>query len=270
MTMYNIDDYKISVVIPNFNGARFIDRAILSAINQTHKPHEIIVVDDGSTDDSLEILSKYQSKIKVFPTFNFGASAARNLGIISSTGNIIALLDSDDYWAREKLQLQISEMHSTASDIVYCQGVEVDINGAKIREHRSNFFGDCYGYFILNPTISIFPLPCSSIVFRKSLISRSGLFDTKFLSFAEDWDFFRRLSEYSKVGRVDQCLVFYVRHSANSTNAKLMNHFNGNRRALKKAILDNKNLTPLFSIKIWLKFYFIYLKSLVKSLSKSI
>jgi len=269
MTTYNKNDYKVSVVIPNFNGAEFIDKAIFSALNQTHKPHEIIVIDDGSTDNSLEILSKYQSKIKVFSTFNFGASAARNLGIISSTGNIIALLDSDDHWAIEKLQLQISEMHSTTSDIVYCQGVEVDVNGVKIKEHRSNFSGDCYEDFILNPTTSIFPLPCSTVIFRRSLIVRSGLFDTKFLSFAEDWDFFRRLSEFSKVGLVDQFLVYYVRHSANSTNAKLKNHLDGNRRALRKALLDHKNLSLVFSIKVWFKFYYIYLKSFLKSLLKS-
>ena len=266
MDIFNKDDYKISVVIPNFNGARFLDNAVSSALNQTYKPHEIIVIDDGSTDNSLEILNKYKSEIKIFSTVNFGASAARNLGIISATGNIIALLDSDDYWAREKLQLQINKMHSAASDIVYCQGVEVDVYGTKIREHRSNFLGDCYEFFILNPTISIFPLPCSSIVFRKSLISRSGLFDTKFLSFAEDWDFFRRLSEYATVGQVDEYLVFYVRHNANSTNAKLINHFKGNKRALKKVILDLKGFSSLLKFKIWLKFYLIYLKGFVKSL----
>ena len=249
---------RFSVIIPTYNQAQFLQKAIQSVIDQTYKDWEMIIVDNYSTDNTDEILKPYVEKglIRYIKhDKNYERAKSRNTGMQNAKGDFLTLLDSDDYWAREKLQLQINKMHSAASDIVYCQGVEVDIYGAKIREHRSNFLGECYEFFILNPTISIFPLPCSSIVFRKSLIIRSGLFDTKFLSFAEDWDFFRRLSEYATVGQVDEYLVFYVRHNANSTNAKLINHFKGNKRALKKVILDLKDFSSLLKFKIWFKFY---------------
>ena len=256
--------YRISVIIPNFNRSEFIKKAVDSALNQTYKPFEIIVVDDGSTDNSIEVLSQYGNSIRVLISPNYGASAARNLGIINATGDIIALLDSDDYWADEKLFLQISEMKATSSDLVYCQGIEIDSNGAKIQDHYSDFSGDCYKFFILNPTISIFPLPCSSVIFRKNLVARSGLFDTKFKNFAEDWDFFRRLSEFAKVGKVDKKLVFYVRHRSNSTNASLVSHFYGNKRAVRKVFLDNPDLSYFLKIRITINFYLVYFKNIAR------
>ena len=102
----------VSIVIPNHNGALFLLEAITSAIEQDYPNTEIIVVDDGSTDDSLELLEVYNGRVEVIRTENFGAASARNLGIMAAKGEYIAFLDSDDVWERNKLSLQITLMEN--------------------------------------------------------------------------------------------------------------------------------------------------------------
>ena len=97
---------KFSVIIPTFNRAYCLERAIDSVLNQSFKDFELIIVDDGSTDDTVEVLKKYQNKISYIKTKNLGVSHARNVGIKKSRGEWIALLDSDDEWHENKLELQ--------------------------------------------------------------------------------------------------------------------------------------------------------------------
>jgi glycosyltransferase involved in cell wall biosynthesis len=100
-----ISEPRFSVIIPNYNNASTLERAILSAINQSHPAHEIIVVDDGSSDDSKEILEKYRGKISCLHQHNAGVSMARNNGVRISTGNWLAFLDADDVFHRDRLRL---------------------------------------------------------------------------------------------------------------------------------------------------------------------
>ncbi|MBM4104451.1 MAG: glycosyltransferase family 2 protein [Planctomycetes bacterium] len=97
---------RISVIIPAYNAAAYIERALRSVLNQTRSADEIIVINDGSTDTTSEILKQYKGKIRIIEQANAGVSAARNTGIRAATGDWIAFLDADDEWLPEKLQLQ--------------------------------------------------------------------------------------------------------------------------------------------------------------------
>ena len=117
----------ITVVIPAYNSEKYIARAIDSVLTQTHKPDEIIVVDDGSTDNTSEIARKYEPSVKLIQQQNTGASVARNTGIEAATSEWIAFLDADDEWLPEKLKLQTEHLKRnprlqwTTANFIRCQ-----------------------------------------------------------------------------------------------------------------------------------------------------
>ncbi len=110
----------VSVIIPTYNRARTIERAVNSVLAQTWKEVEVIVVDDGSTDQTSEVLKVYGDKIRVIHQQNGGASAARNTGIKAATGEIISFLDSDDEWLPSKTERQVKLLQRTESSGVVC------------------------------------------------------------------------------------------------------------------------------------------------------
>src|SRR5262245_42603459 len=98
---------RFSAVIPCYNGLPYITRAIESVLHQDYAAHEILVVDDGSTDGTSEALKQYAGRIKVIRIRNSGAAAARNAAIAEATGDYLAFLDSDDVWFRDKLRVAV-------------------------------------------------------------------------------------------------------------------------------------------------------------------
>jgi glycosyltransferase involved in cell wall biosynthesis len=110
----------VSVIIPTYNREKTIERAVNSVLEQTWKELEVIVVDDGSTDRTDEILKAYGNKIRVIRQQNGGASTARNTGIRAATGEIISFLDSDDEWLPEKTERQVKLLQRTESSGVVC------------------------------------------------------------------------------------------------------------------------------------------------------
>ena len=255
----------VSIVIPNHNGALFLLDAITSAIEQDYPNTEIIVVDDGSTDDSLEQLKVYKGKVEVICSENFGAASARNLGIMAAKGDYIAFLDSDDVWERNKLSLQLELMENKQLDLVYCSGKEFGIEGGNSVPHKAVYSGDCYQYFKKFPTRAIIELGCSSSVIRRSVLYKSGLFDTGFTGPAEDWDFFRRYCKYAKVGFCDQVLIHYRKHASNVSARSLEEYYLGNRRALLKMFAEDSDLHATERRHIWVNFQFISAKSFLKA-----
>jgi len=138
---------RVSVVIPTFNRATLVERAIDSVLGQTHSAFEIIVVDDGSTDNtSATLRNKYSDKLVVFQQSNRGVSAARNVGIAHATGNWIALLDSDDEWLPSKLAQQLA-LIKNHTDCLLCHTDEIWIrNGVRVNamnKHKKSG-GDIY------------------------------------------------------------------------------------------------------------------------------
>jgi len=254
----------ISVVIPCFNSEKFIRESIKSVLNQTYKNIEIIVIDDGSDDSSPLILQEFSGFLTVLNQKNSGAGSARNAGLEASNGEYIAFLDSDDYWDPDKISKQLNLILHEKLDLVYC--------GGKIIEKNSNetllipkFRGDCYKYFIRYPTKAIILLGCSSALFRKSILISSGYFDSAFKGAAEDWDFFRRVCIYAKVGYVDDSLVGYRIHENNVSRRGFIDFYTGNLRAVRKMIKEDSSLNVKTKIRVVLSFYSIVIKSLFKS-----
>jgi glycosyltransferase involved in cell wall biosynthesis len=195
---------KVSVIIPTFNRSEKVVRAVSSVLNQAFKDFEIIVVDDGSTDNTHEALSKYMSAIHyVRQQDNTGVSAARNRGITSSIAPWIAFLDSDDYWLKEKLSVQM-EFVDQNPHTVACQTEEIWIkNGRRVnpkKRHKKpsgNIFGQSLKLCLVSP---------SSVMIKRSVFEDSGLFDET-LPAAEDFDLWLRISCRHPIYLIDKGLV---------------------------------------------------------------
>ena len=255
----------VSVVVPNHNGGLFLLESVSSALKQNYPNIEVIVVDDGSTDNSLVLLTRFKNKVTVIKKENFGAASARNLGILAAKGEFIALLDSDDIWEPNKLSLQMKYLLGANLDLVYCHGREFGDQGDVNYFYMASFEGDCYVHFKKYPTRAIIELGCSSSVFRKSLLHKSGMFDTSNPPPTEDWDFFRRFCRYAKVGFCDEILVHYRRHAGNISSRSIVQYYLGNKIAILKMFIDDSNIGPVEQRVIWTKFHFASAKSFLKN-----
>ncbi|MEO7099853.1 MAG: glycosyltransferase [Luteolibacter sp.] len=180
---------RISVVIPTFNRASQVPDAVRSAMEQTLKPFEIIVIDDGSSDDTEEVLARFGDSIRYIKTENRGVSAARNQGIRESRGEWIAFLDSDDTWHPSKLEGQADCITKTASKLCFC--VSVDESGDAIDDLNLMDLELVAGgsQFYPPEDCRIFKRPrhpfLQSMLVEKAALLRSGVFDES-LKVAED------------------------------------------------------------------------------------
>ncbi len=227
----------VSVIIPNFNYAHFLDNAIQSVLGQSYAHIELIVVNNGSTDDSLKVLEKYGNSILVIDQENLGQSGARNSGIAKASGEFIAFLDADDYWDSKKIESQL-KLIGPENQLVYC-GValfsEPELSNFQVLEPR--YSGDCSQYFIHKPGDSIVLSGESSALFTRSLLDRVGQFDHNLNSTA-GWDFFRRCSRETNFEYVNEVLVFHRIHSSNMSNDSTT-VIQDMRRAYKKFLNDS-------------------------------
>lgn len=179
---------QVSVVIPSYNYGRFLAEAVESALAQTYPIHEVIVVDDGSTDDTRQRLEPYQDRIRYVRQENRGLSAARNRGIAEATGSWIALLDADDLWHPQKTALQIRalEQHPQA-----CLIGATAVGALPFPEHlpAEPTLQDIEArYYLLRV-----PFAPSSVLARRDCLQRLGGFDESLRS-VEDRDMWLRIA----------------------------------------------------------------------------
>ena len=180
----------VSVVIPTFNRAENVMRAVNSALGQTERSVEVIVVDDGSTDDTPAKFAKPPERVRYIRKANGGASSARNAGLRAAHGEWVALLDSDDEWKPEKLQLQLAVMRDEFVACA-CRHIHVNADGSTqikpegLPGRDNHLFRDLYEKLSLKT---------SSLLFKRHLIERIGLFNERF-PISNDWDFFLRLAK---------------------------------------------------------------------------
>lgn len=179
---------SISVIIPTFNRAATLSRAIDSVIAQTHTADEIIIVDDGSTDETQQLLANYP-QLKVIRQQNLGVSAARNLGIAKASGEWIAFLDSDDAWLPTKLQTQLTALKEN-QDYRFCHTEEIWVrNGVRVNQMNKHaksgghIFERCLPMCVISP---------SSTLMHHTLFDSIGHFDES-LPACEDYDLWLRL-----------------------------------------------------------------------------
>lgn len=227
----------ISVIIPNYNYGRFLNKAIISVQSQTYSNVEIIVVNNESSDDSLQVLRKFGSQIVLIDQANLGQAGARNSGLRAAKGDLIAFLDADDFWQNDKLEKQI-RLITPETELVY-SGI------SRFREESGQiesvllpkFKGDCHHYFTDLPSVSIVLSGESTSLFTRNLLNLVGNFDTK-LNSASGWDFFRRCSVLTNFDFVPEPLTNYRLHSTNMSNSSL-NNIRDIRKAYRNLFSDN-------------------------------
>jgi glycosyltransferase involved in cell wall biosynthesis len=211
----------VSVVIPTYNYARFVGEAVESALGQTYPSVEVIVVDDGSTDETQDVLRKFGKAIINVRKANQGLSAARNTGIAHAHGAFIAFLDSDDIWLPEKLTRQLALFDGAPTvGLVGC-------NGFLIRQNGEIFDTLRYEPAIARPKLlrKLLMGNCisggSNACIRRECLEKVGGFDESLRS-AEDWDMWLRIVSHYDVRFASEPLV-KVRITENSMSSATNN-----------------------------------------------
>lgn len=204
----------VSAIIPNYNYARYVGEAVESALSQTYSNIEVIVVDDGSTDNSLEVLAQYRDRIKIIRQENSGVSVARNRGVAESSGDYIAFLDADDVWLPEKIEKQVRRIQSEDSiGIVHVGVIDIDASGKELATHLNGMEGEVASELMMFERAVILGGGSGVMIPRKVFDKVSG-FDEA-LSTSADWDLYFRISCDFSVGFIGEPLLKYRLHGSN-------------------------------------------------------
>lgn len=217
----------ISVVIPCYNGSDFLRTAIDSALNQTHANPEVVVVNDGSTDDSLAIMKSYGTRIHIVNQPNGGLPAARNAGIRAASGDLFAFLDADDWWDTDFLSKMSKALDANPkAAIAYCGWKNVGLSGGRGEpfippDYES--MPDKTEKLFCNPR-----WPVHAAMIRRDALLKAGLFDPELQS-CEDFALWLRTAIPHPIVRVPEVLAYY-RHHGNqmiSNRSRIaLSHFN--------------------------------------------
>src|SRR5438874_5127 len=229
-----------SVIIPTYNRASFVTKAVDSVLRQTFTDYEIIVVDDGSTDTTTQALEQYGRAITIIHQLNNGVSAARNAGIRRATGRWIAFLDSDDEWKENYLARQSEHIRCNPNVIAFItNAINIDDDGGRSHTHFENIilkrFGMATFVRIKRPfrTIMLSHWFLQSTVVRRDVLLRAGLFDTT-LTFFGDRDVHARLALEGEFGFNKEALVeIYRRTEPIRTNYFTISSRRGSMQGLK-------------------------------------
>ena len=235
----------VSVIIPTYNRAHYLGTAIESVFNQTFQEFELIVVDDGSIDETRTLLDAIDDKrlIRLFREHK-GISAAMNSGILVARGDYVARLDSDDVWMPEMLEMGAGILNSRPEvGLVYGKAQQMDrnenlqpnIRGNLPRFQRETLKSMLYGDFTCNIAILV----------RRECFDRVGLYDESMRT-SEDWDMWLRVARHYEFAFVDQILARFRVHEGNTTHrtlAAFADYLEGRPRVLDK-LFSRPDLPP--------------------------
>ena len=244
----------VSVIIPAYNREKHIKRAIESILAQSFNNFEIIIVDDGSVDNTKKVIDLYVSEKKVlyFYQQNQGVSSALNNGIRKASGKYIAILHSDDFWIdKQKLEKQVNFLDNNKEYVLVGGGI------IRIKEDNTEVSRILYPQEdgeIRESILSSCLFASSAVMFKKDTFEKVGGFDEN-LETCEDWDLWMRMGKMGKFHNVPEYFTYYQ-----ESNKSLSNSYY--RKSLKYNILlakKNKNNYPYFAKAITLRyFYYIY------------
>lgn len=210
----------ISVVMPCFNAERFVEDAVRSALEQTYRRVELVVVDDGSTDGSLAILTRlqgqFEGRLKLLTTARAGPYPARNLGLHEARGELIAFLDADDFWEPDFLQSMFDAIDAAKVDVAYCgwQNVGDGAPGGKPYVPPAYEEEDPVEHFL-----RACPWPIHAALVRREVIDALGGFSQRMFS-SMDYDLWIRLLAVTrKLVRVPRVLAYYRWHGSGQISA---------------------------------------------------
>lgn len=212
----------VSVVIPVYNRRAFIEQAVVSVLAQTYPDVEVIVVDDGSTDGSADVVEQvFGDRVRVVRlASNEGRSNARNTGWALARGSLVAFLDSDDLWAPDKLARQVPYFDDSAVAIVHCRVARVNASGEHLAKEsaelaREFLSAERRGYDYGGITQTWCRMYTSASVVRRDALHTSGGFDASLSNF-EDYDVLWRIAREGRVVIVPEVLVWHRKHAGNT------------------------------------------------------
>lgn len=209
----------VSVILPIYNGERYVQEAFDSVFAQTFCDYDVVCVDDGSTDRSLQLLEQYCSRLMVIKQANAGQSAARNQGVHASTGRYLAFLDQDDRWYPHKLAQQVGVLEARKDVVmVYCNSDRMDSDGRVIQvgttkaeqpRAKESLLGRLIGEGLVLP---------SSMLVRREVFERVGGFDPQLRGF-EDFDLCARLTQQGGIAFLEESGMCYRAHESGFNRA---------------------------------------------------
>lgn len=213
---------SVSTIIPTFNRADFLAEAIQSVLQQTRPAEEIIVIDDGSTDNTEQVVARHGGSLRYVWQNNSGPAAARNRGLREARGDYIAFLDSDDLWVPHKLESQLTffsrnpEVDFVFANMANFSGTKA-VNAPEIKNRKLHAYlatnaawlEDLFACLVVENVI-----PTPTVMCKRSAVEKVGFFDEK-LRVAEDLDYWLRSTEMCRWGFIDDVLLLRRRHGAN-------------------------------------------------------
>jgi glycosyltransferase involved in cell wall biosynthesis len=250
----------ISVILPVYNGERTIKETIDSVLNQTFLDFELIVINDGSQDSTLEVVSRIvDSRLKVFSYANAGLAATRNRGISHAIGEYISFIDADDFWTSDKLEAQFKALQANPqAAVAYSWTDWIDESGQFLRSGgHITVNGDVYAKLLLRDFIE----SGSNPLIRKHALAEVGGFDES-LAAVEDWDMWLRLAAQYEFVCVPSPQILY-RVSSNSMSSNIWKMEAGSLRIIERAFTQApESLQPLKREILGKRYQYLTLKAI--------
>lgn len=223
----------VSVVIPAYNASRWLRETVASVLAQTYRPIEVLVVDDGSTDDTVAIAESFGASVDVIRQANAGAATARNTGIARCRGQYVALLDADDLWHPRKLEAQVRALEADHSvGALQCGTTYVDEHGRVIEVRhppRRTTFGDVVRF---RGVVALM----STLLIRRSCVEVAGAQEPRFEG-KDEWEWGMRLARRCGLGGVPEALVTH-RVFASSMSRDVASHIRPGLAVLEHVFAD--------------------------------
>lgn len=258
---------KVSVIIPAYNAAKFISSTIESVLQQTFTEIELIIINDGSTDDTEHIALKFtelDNRVRVISVENSGVSAARNTGMSAAKGEYLALLDADDLMSPTSIEERLQRFKEDDFGLVHCDLKIIDEHGKPTGEIKSGLEGRVLDD-LLAWKRTVIPTP-SSVIFKKSVFEQIGGFEVQ-LSNNADQEFFYRVAAKFNIGRVQKPLGMYRVHQHQMhKNIDLM--YRDTLLAYKLATENGLFKSRAFRRKCYARMYFILANCFLKDAKK--
>lgn len=226
----------ISVIMPCFNGEKYLREAIESVRQQTYPHVELIVVDDGSTDGSRDILREYGEQVVFLEQENRGPYPARNLGIEASRGESVAFLDADDYWRADCLELLHKALAGSNAAVSYCGWQNIGLAGGRGAPYVPPDYeaGNKAEQFLRAAA----PWPIHAALVRRSVLEEVGGFDLQWPT-CMDYDLWLRIGFSRPIVRVEEVLAFYRHHNEGQITSKQWRQAKNSWLVKKKFVESN-------------------------------
>lgn len=235
---------KTSVIIPTYNRAHLLGECLASIVSQNYDDYEVVLVDDGSTDDTADVVAAFGDKVRYIRQENSGVPGALNRGVREARGELIRFLASDDRLCPGALAKEAALMDSHPDvGLLYSQAWQIDETGAITDLRKPEFAEGSYvrsGLDEIRDLLFWDHITCSTVVVRKSCVDKAGLFDETLRPFGEDWDMWVRISKKHSVAYLAQPMASYLKHSGNISMTPDLAHMDHQRRR----ILDDAFADP--------------------------